>query len=902
MSEYKCINCGETKQSTAPCKCNVCGYNMFKTPYDRRSVLADEIRKQLLSLEFHNISDFNFEYYRIENNNSDKAKKIYKASDDNRFPSFAKIHDYICSAKKTEEFYSRFLKSIQQIRSYLNTEYRQKYTVSFDKIENEINICNRAFNKAISSIGTELNVETTDFPQTKLLYTESLCADYADTVNEILNQSEKLLKNIYSFIRINNIYGNAYKEKISVQLKKSSNSDIITNLEACLSELKKEVETKYIIDIFSDGTDELKKMLRPLLRALKTVLTISVVDKKSTYFVCGTELKYNEFVQAIINKIKNTYAPINGIINSPDFLSELTDNDLFSLYTEICHNNEDGFSTLTGVNKIGENEQKLNALIGLNGIKESIKKIKAYALSNKDSGELNIHMCFLGNPGSGKTEVARIIAGILYENKILPTYKMVETDRSGLIGQYVGETPQKTMDKIQEAMGGVLFIDEAYSLVASDSPWDYGHEAVSTLIKAMEDFRGKFCVILAGYKNEMLNMISSNPGFKSRIQFTLDFPNYSRQELENIAKLMLEKRKYTTDEYALNRILDITDIKRKDPNFANARELRNILDQVIMCQNLRCVGSDNKEIGLVDVNSYIQSEKINIPSASDSGKTTALSGEEELDKLIGLSQIKRMIKKIKAYAKKNHDSADFNMHMCFFGNPGTGKTEVARILSKILYEAGVLDEAKLVETDTHGLIGKFVGETAPKTKAKINKAMNGVLFIDEAYALCGSSNSNDGSNYADEAVSVLIKEMEDHRGQFCVILAGYKDETLELINSNPGFESRIQFKLDFPDYTRDELGEIAKKMLEKKHYDIAPDALNIMLDITDVLRAKPNFANARTVRNILDQVIMNQNLRTENFNIDNMLIIEQDVCDYIDDEGIDMNAIENKPKHSIGFI
>lgn len=874
---------------------------MFKAPFDRRFVLTDEIKRHLLNLEFHDISDFSFEYYRVEKNAANKTKKIYKAFDDNRFPSFAKIQEYVCSSKKTEEFYSRFLNSIQKIRAYLNADFRQNYTVSFDKITEEAESSDIIFSEAVSIVGLEFEVDLIDFPQAELLCTESLNPDYADTVNELLDQSEKLLKKVYDFIKINNIYGNAYKEITSVQLKKSNTPDIKAILESCISELKKQVETKYIIDIFSDGTDELKKMLRPLWRALKTVLSISIIDKSSTYSILGTELNYNDFVQSIINITDNRYAPINDIINSPNFLSDKTEDEVFSLYTQLCHSNADEFSSLTGANKIGKNEQKLNTLIGLNGIKESIKKIKAYAISNIDSEELNIHMCFLGNPGSGKTEVARIIAGILYENKILPTDKIIETDRSGLVGQYVGETPQKTMAKIQEAMGGVLFIDEAYSLILSESPGDYGYEAVSTLIKAMEDYRGKFCVILAGYKNEMLNMISSNPGFKSRIQFTLDFPNYSRPELESIAKLMLEKRKYTTDEYAIDRILDITDIKRKDPNFANAREIRNILDQVIMCQNLRCVGSDNKEIGLVDVNSYIQSEKINIPSASDSPKTKALSGEEELDKLVGLSQVKRMIKKIKAYAKKNRDSADFNMHMCFFGNPGTGKTEVARILSKILYEAGVLDEAKLVETDAHGLIGKFVGETAPKAKAKINEAMNGVLFIDEAYALCGSVNTNDGSNYADEAVSVLIKEMEDHRGQFCVILAGYKDETLELINSNPGFESRIQFKLDFPDYSKDELGEIAKKMLDKKHYDITPDALNIILDITDVLRTKPNFANARTVRNVLDQVIMNQNLRTEDSD-DDMLIIEQDVYDYIDDEGIDMNAIENKPKHSIGFI
>ena len=147
-------------------------------------------------------------------------------------------------------------------------------------------------------------------------------------------------------------------------------------------------------------------------------------------------------------------------------------------------------------------------------------------------------MCFLGNPGSGKTEVARYIAGILYENKILPTKKIVEVDRSGLVSQYFGATAEKTRSVIASAMGGVLFIDEAYALGNNSDHGitDYGKEAIDTLVKAMEDYRGKLCVILAGYKNEMLQMLSTNPGFKSRIQFTLDFPNYSRDELRDITE------------------------------------------------------------------------------------------------------------------------------------------------------------------------------------------------------------------------------------------------------------------------------------------------------------------------------------------------------------------------------
>lgn len=536
-------------------------------------------------------------------------------------------------------------------------------------------------------------------------------------------------------------------------------------------------------------------------------------------------------------------------------------------------------------------------MIGLSGVKENVQKIKAYAAANKGSKNLNVHMCFMGNPGTGKTEVARYIAGILYENRILPENKVVEVDRSGLVSQYFGATAEKTSQVIAKAMGGVLFIDEAYALGNNSDAGltDYGKEAIDTLVKAMEDHRGEFCVIFAGYKNEMEKMLSVNPGLRSRIQFVLNFPNYSRDELKNIADLMLKGRGYSICDMAMDRMLDITDIKRKEANFANAREIRNILDQVIMCQNLRCLDSPDKEIGLADVNKYILDAKIHLPLIGGSENTRILSGEEELEQLIGLANVKRMVRKIRAYAKRNKGSSDFNLHMCFCGNPGTGKTEVARIISRILYDAGVLDEAKLVETDSRGLLGKRVGETAPKTEEKINEAMNGVLFVDEAYGLLGSGSA---VNYGAEAISVLLKEMEDRRGRFCVILAGYRKEMEELLSANPGFASRIPFMLDFPDYTREELGEIAVAFLKKKGYEIDNDALARLLEVTEYFRQRPNFSNARTVRNILDQVVLNQNLRAED-NADDSRIILDDVNDYISDEHIDFSS--STPKRQIGF-
>lgn len=496
------------------------------------------------------------------------------------------------------------------------------------------------------------------------------------------------------------------------------------------------------------------------------------------------------------------------------------------------------------------------------------------------------------------------IAGILYENKILPTNNVVEVDRSGLVSQYFGTTAEKTSRVINAAMGGVLFIDEAYALVNNSDTvgiTDYGKEAIDTLVKAMEDCRGRFCVILAGYKNEMLKMLSANPGFKSRIQFILDFPNYFREELRSITELMLHNRRYTIGDITMERILDITDVKRKEPNFANASEIRNILDQVILCQNMRCAGTEDNELGVADVDEYVPDAKIDLPTAGADRNKKLLTGEEELDQLIGLVNVKKMIRKIKTYSKRNKGEKDFNLHMCFYGNPGTGKTEVVRILSRILFDAGVLDEAKRVETDSRGLLGKFVGETAPKTEAKINEAMNGVLFIDEAYGLVGSGSAIGGTaNYGEEAISVLLKEMEDKRGRFCIILAGYKDEMKNMLSANPGFASRIQFTLEFPDYTGEELGEIAKAFLAKKKYTTESSALERLPDITEYYRNQPNFANARTVRNVLDQVLINQNLRTEDLEEDNT-VIAADVEEYIPDEGIVLSDAD-MGKRTIGFV
>ncbi len=881
MDVYKCIACGEEKQSDTPCSCSICGFTMYKTPYDRKDLIISEIRRYIYSYSTDPIKMNELEFRGLNEALT-------------RFPSYSEISRFVHDAEKTEVFIDRLNRSCDQLNEYVHKSYENSFVADLDKAEDHIIDNKLTLDGFFDVLGKRYEVKDIELPKVVMHYVVTPFDERVRKADELFELQKQVIAKLWKFIKQNNLFGEkSFASKKIMKLGKDPQWDELYS--KCRQELERVLEKRYMVDIFDDGTAEIGEMLGAVMSAVNVIISSDILRSSKEYIFNGEKwLGQDECEQRISECLNSIFADAREVADSEDFLKEESEDKLFDIYNEMLEMDPKMYMKLyKGKLFVGRAERKLNELIGLDVIKNNIQKIKAYALANKNDENFNLHMCFYGNPGTGKTEVARIIAGILHENGLLPADKVIETDRSGLVGRYMGETPQKTLEVIAAAMGGVLFIDEAYSLVPDDNGQDYGHEAVATLIKAMEDFRGKFCVILAGYKNKLNEMIKTNPGFRSRIQFELDFPNYSREELGRIAKMMFRNRKYSISDPAMDKVLDITDVRRKDPNFANAREIRNIIDQVVMNNSLRCIGSEERHVEIVDVNKYIKDSGIGLPLTGDKVNKRILTADEELDALVGLDAVKRMVKKIKAYGKRNKDSADFNMHMCFYGNPGTGKTEVARILSRLLYDAGVLPEAKLTETDAHGLIGKYVGSTAPKTLEKINDAMGGVLFIDEAYALTNDSKS---AEYGDEAISVLLKEMEDKRGKFCVIMAGYKDEMAEMISTNPGLASRIQFTLDFEDYTREELGEIAVRMLESKGYVIRDDALKLVLDLTDHFRKQDNFANARTVRNILDQVIMNQNLRTEDEGGNDIIL--SDVQDYITDEKIDLSKNQTK---KIGF-
>ena len=233
---------------------------------------------------------------------------------------------------------------------------------------------------------------------------------------------------------------------------------------------------------------------------------------------------------------------------------------------------------------------------------------------------------------------------------------------------------------------------------------------------------------------------------------------------------------------------------------------------------------------------------------------------EELNSLVGLTKVKKMLNdlvnliELKNKAKDELKIKDINLHMVFLGNPGTGKTTVARMISGILYNLKYIKQNKLVEVSSKDLVAEYVGQTAPKTMAVIQKALGGVLFIDEAYSL--ASGSGQGNSYNEEAVATLIQEMENHRDELVVIFAGYTKEMQDFLNLNSGIVSRIGYTFEFEDYTTDELIAIFKQMIEKAGFDITSGAIDKLRKIIEDNRNNKNFGNARFVRNVYEKTIV----------------------------------------------
>ncbi len=518
---------------------------------------------------------------------------------------------------------------------------------------------------------------------------------------------------------------------------------------------------------------------------------------------------------------------------------------------------------------------ELDGLVGLKEVKSEIHKLVNTAKisqARKEQGlktvSMSYHCVFTGNPGTGKTTVARYMGEIYRNLGILKSGHLVETDRSGLVGRYVGETAIKTNQIIDQALDGVLFIDEAYALAGGDKG-DYGHEAIATLLKRMEDDRDRLVVIVAGYSKEMKAFIDSNSGMKSRFTRYINFPDYTPEELGDMFRMRAKKNQFVlspTLEAGLNKIM-ARNTKHKDEQFGNGRFVRNLFEAAVERQATRLANnSDGKPLTKEQLTTLTLEDVDEKLQTLDHEEVTVEQALKELDELIGMKNVKEEVRKIAEFvqiAKEREDAgmknAQLSYHCVFTGNPGTGKTTVARILAKIYKALGVIDKGHLVETDRSGLVAEYVGQTAVKTNRLIDEALGGVLFIDEAYTLV-QGGPND---YGNEAIATLLKRMEDDRDRLIVIVAGYPEEMNKFIGANPGLQSRFTRYLYFPDYTNAELADMFRMYAKRSHYILSDEFDSHLVGAMQYLTKDKdkNFGNGRFARNLFEKAIERQATR-----------------------------------------
>lgn len=546
--------------------------------------------------------------------------------------------------------------------------------------------------------------------------------------------------------------------------------------------------------------------------------------------------------------------------------------------------------------KIDENQQnrtldeillELDSLVGLNEIKTNIREyidyVKFLQLRNENGIEenqsINLHSVFTGNPGTGKTTVVKLLGETYKAMGLLSKGQVITVESSDLVSGYVRQTGETTKEFIEKARGGILFIDEAYMLFKKDAPTDFGPEAIATLITEMSDGLGDIAIMVAGYPKEMDSFINSNPGLKSRFRNYYHFNDYTPSELVAIALYAALKSEVVLTESAIEKLTKIVTnaYRKRDHTFGNARFVHAIIDEAKINLGIRIVRNSNHKKLTKQILSTIEDQDIEDLSIRKNSVSVKIQTDKELlaealnelNNLTGISKIKREVEELirltKYYQEIDRDVLKaFSLHAIFTGNPGTGKTTVARIMGKIYKALGLLERGHVIEADGSSLIAGFVGQTSLKTKELIKSAIGGVLFIDEAYAITeGTLTNNGGDGFGKKAIAALIKEMEDHRGSFSVIVAGYTQNMKQFVETNPGIKSRFDKTFHFEDFTEQELWTIAKNMFLNNALKPDAKAEKHLKNYISQLYLNRNkfFGNARSIRKLVEKCVRNQELR-----------------------------------------
>ena len=482
--------------------------------------------------------------------------------------------------------------------------------------------------------------------------------------------------------------------------------------------------------------------------------------------------------------------------------------------------------------------------------------------------------------------MSKIMAELFYSLGIIKTSKVIEVAGKDLIGEHLGQTAPKTQRIINSALDGVLVIDEAGSIMTSKGSADFPAEAIATLCSNMDKYKDRLIVILAGYKNDMNSFKNKSSGLFSRIGFEIEFEDFSTEELTEIFKNKLKEKDFEIEEKALERVSKNLEKARISRNFGNARYIENLFEKLVLAHSMNFTDQNLKKFSVQDVE--------NMEKTIKGDEKTIDDILFELNSLIGLKDIKEVIEgfvSVLEFNKKLNRQNDFNMHMIFKGNAGTGKTTVARLIANIYYSLGYIKKNKVVEVQSQDLIGEWLGQTGPKTQNVIDSAIDGVLFIDEAYSLMEHKGSS--ASYTAECIATLLKAMEDYKGRLVVIFAGYTEEMRQFRDLNPGLKSRIGFELTFKDYSTNELVSIFRKKIKDEKLDLEEACIEKVRKILEDAKKVENFGNGRFVDNMVQKIIIAHAKRTRNESDIKILstIIPEDI--------IDVKA--ERSKNKIGF-
>ena len=513
---------------------------------------------------------------------------------------------------------------------------------------------------------------------------------------------------------------------------------------------------------------------------------------------------------------------------------------------------------------------EMNAMIGMDNAKEQLQEFKTkveYVEATRDVKVLQtcLNLIITGSPGTGKTTLARLYARFMYAYGVLPRDTFIEKNGLEMKGQYVGHTAPTVKQAVAEAMGGCLFLDEAYALAGADGD-SFSGEAVRTLLTEVENNRTRLMVVLAGYKDKMGMLLRADPGMPRRFPTTLDLDNYTPEQLAHICEKVASEKFNKAFEPGLVSALSkhIGEQHAADIPQQNGGLAVNLTEAACTALASRVVAHFGTALQEEKENAKVLARVL---TATDYGITDHTLGSQEakelaraeLNGMIGMAAGKRFFEEMKTKVEFVEKGGDIkilqtSLNMRITGNPGTGKTTLARLMFTYLHAYGILPKNTFVERNGLEMKGKYVGHTAPTVKEAIAEAMGGCLFLDEAYALADSADGFGG-----EAVRTLLTEVENNRTALMVVLAGYADKMENLMRADPGLPRRFPNEIHLDDYTASELAQIAKKVAQQKFDLTWEDGLEERLAYHILERHAPDIAqqNGGLAVNLVESALSN---------------------------------------------